>query len=106
MSNTPLHDDGFRRLIELSVEYSMSFQYPSVCQLMAQLSPDGVTFLQVNSFSDDLPIVRLHVDANEFATLVQAYQSYLAERETAALSSSLFVGGDVDDLDDLDDDSF
>lgn len=101
-TNTPLHDNGFHRLIELSAEYSTNYQSPSVCQLMAQLSPDGVTFLQVNSFSQDMPIVRLHVDAAEFASLVQAYQSYMAERETLGRSAAdlaFFAEGDEDDGD-------
>ena len=102
-TNTPLHDNGFHRLIELSAQYSTNYQFPSVCQLMAQLSPDGVTFLQVNSFSQDMPIVRLHVDAAEFASLVQAYQSYMAERETlgrsAADLAAFLAEGDEDDED-------
>lgn len=84
-----LRDDGYYRLVEVSAEYSTSSQYPSVCQLMAQLSPDGVTFLQVNSFGGDQAIVRLHVEVREFATLVQVYQSYLAERETTDTPDTL-----------------
>ncbi len=101
MAEILLHDDGFRRLIELSSRYSANFQYPCASQLVVQLSPDGVTFLRLNALTNEPPIIRLHVESHEFATLVQAYQSYLADRETADFSSSC-----TDENDDLDDHPF
>ncbi|MGI9058541.1 MAG: hypothetical protein ACR2H5_08175 [Ktedonobacteraceae bacterium] len=84
MGGKVLEDMGYARVVELSASVHTGWGSVSLTQLVVHFRSDGIDFCQVDTSSQEGPhVVRLLLTPDEMADAIQAYQSFLHDREAS-----------------------